>query len=380
MSNTHFRDRTQGYRLSHFALAVTISGIMTGLSWLSLLSPVLTLPMHNVYAQAKKGALDWIREGRQLWQRNDISGAIAAYQQASRLEPKNSRILTSIGFLMTQQSNYSGAIAALEQATKLDANNANAFNALGFVYTRIKDYPKALSAYRRVIAIDRQNINAYNSIGFLLTEQKNYAEAIKIYRQAIALAPRDPQSYLNLGYALKLSGNSKAAFEAYSQADQIAPFNVDVLVAVGGMFAEQNKLDEAVTKYKRALEINPRHPQANLAIANILQSQGDYNEAINFLRRAATTRNSTDAINIQRAIANIYLKQGSLSGAIVAYRQITDLNPDDAAAHLALGKILSSQQRYGEARRSLEYAEKIYNQQGDIEGLTQTRKALAELR
>ena len=360
---------TLTYRLSNLALVMVIAGAMA-------------MPASEVYAQVKKDATEWIKQGRQLWQKNDISGAIAAYEQASQLEPKNSRILTSLGFLLTQENNYSGAIATLERATKLDANNAKAFNALGFVYVRIKDYTNALSAYRRAIALDRENIDAYNSVGFLLSEQKNYTEAAKIYRQAIAIAPNDSKSYLNLGYVLALAGDRKGAFAIYNQADKIAPFNADVLVAIGGLLAEQNQTDEAIAKYKRALEINPRHPQANLAIYKVFQSQGNYTEAIASLRRAASARNipSNNLVEIQRAIADLYIQQGSLSGAIVAYRQILEAEPEDAATYLALGKLLATQERTIEARKMLENAERFFNQQGNVDGLAQARKALTELK
>lgn len=181
---------------------------------------------------------------------------------------------------------------------------------------------------------------------------------------------------------LKLSGDRKGAVALYNQADKIAPFDADVLVAIGGLFAEQNQNDEAIAKYKRALEINPRHPQANLAIARVLQSQGNYAEAIASLRHAASARNisSSNLIDLQREIANLYIQQGSLSGAIVAYRQIIETEPDDAETYLALGNLLVTQQRVTEARKTLEMAERLFNQQGNIDGLAQARKALADIK
>ena len=76
----------------------------------------------------------------------------------------------------------------------------------------------------------------------------------------------------------------------------------------------------------------------------------------------------------------MYIQQGSLSGAIVAYRQILETDPEDAATHLALGKLLASQQRGIEARKMLETAESLFNQQGNMDGLAQARKAIAELK
>ena len=185
-----------------------------------------------------------------------------------------------------------------------------------------------------------------------------------------------------MGYALRLSGDQKGALAIYNQADKIAPFDVDVLVAIGGLFAEQNQNEEAIAKYKRALEINPRHPQANLAISKVFQSQGNYTEAITSLRRAASARNipTNNLVEIQRAIADLYIQQGSLSGAIVAYRQILEAEPEDAATYLALGKLLATQERAIEARKMLENAERFFNQQGNVDGLAQARKALTELK
>ncbi|NUN67719.1 tetratricopeptide repeat protein [Pseudanabaena biceps] len=122
--------------------------------------------------------------------------------------------------------------------------------------------------------------------------------------------------------------------------------------------------------------------QANLAISRVYQSEGNYPDAIAALRRAANSRNLpvSEVVAIQKAIANIYIKQGSLSGAIVAYRQILDAEPEDAETYLSLGKILASQQRTTEARQMLENAERFFNRQNNADGLTQTRKALAELK
>jgi tetratricopeptide (TPR) repeat protein len=153
-------------------------------------------------------------------------------------------------------------------------------------------------------------------------------------------------------------------------------------VALGGLFAEQNQYEEAIAKFKRALEVDPRHPQANLAMSKVFQSEGNYAEAITSLRRAAGARNIpvNNLIELQRAIADIYIQQGSLSGAIVAYRQILEAEPEDAPTYLALGKLLATQQRAIEARKMLESAERFFNQQGNIDGLKEARKALADLK
>jgi tetratricopeptide (TPR) repeat protein len=114
----------------------------------------------------------------------------------------------------------------------------------------------------------------------------------------------------------------------------------------------------------------------------VYQSQGNYADAISALRHAAAARDiaTNNLVRLQKEIANLYIQQGSLSGAIVAYRQILEVEPEDAPTYLALGKLLVTQQRTTEARKMLESAERFFNQQGNVDGLAQTRKALAELK
>jgi hypothetical protein len=63
----------------------------------------------------------------------------------------------------------------------------------------------------------------------------------------------------------------------------------------------------------------------------------------------------------------------------------TEVLPDrltspDAATDLVLGKLLATQQRAIEARKMLENAERFFNQQANVDGLAQARKALLELK
>jgi hypothetical protein len=59
---------------------------LTNLALVMTLATAIAMPIsENVYAQAQKDATEWIKQGRKLWQNNDISGAIAAYQQAANL-------------------------------------------------------------------------------------------------------------------------------------------------------------------------------------------------------------------------------------------------------------------------------------------------------
>ena len=79
------------------SLTRNLPDIVSNIALVLTIATAIALPITDqVQAQPQKDATEWIKQGRQLWQNNNISGAIAAYQQASKLEPKNSKILTSL--------------------------------------------------------------------------------------------------------------------------------------------------------------------------------------------------------------------------------------------------------------------------------------------
>jgi len=325
----------------------------------------------------KVDVTELIIRGKQLWDAQDIAGALAVYRQAAIAAPKNGRIHASIGFLLTQQQNFPEAITAFERATILDKNDPKPLIALGFVYTQQQRYPEALIAYRRAIRIDPRNLDAYLSVGYVLTQQQDFFGAVGAYRTIITLLPNNIKAYLNLGYLFQQKGNLDEALNTYLNANRLEPDNIDVLVALASISESKKDPQGAIGIYQRILSINPRHLKANMAIAQIARDQGDYDQAMSAYRRAATGQISSEATSqIQRAIAALYLRQNNISGAIVAYRDILDKNSEDGAAHFALGKLLLEQQRKQEASQAFKQAERIFSAKGDNKSLVEVRKFL----
>jgi Flp pilus assembly protein TadD len=102
-----------------------------------------------------------LSEGRKLVDTGDYSGAIAVYQQAASLEPKNATIYSGIGYLYAQQGNFPSALAAYRRAVSLNPNNGDYQYALGYIDVNLGDTKAAKEAYRRAIQLNRSNVNAY---------------------------------------------------------------------------------------------------------------------------------------------------------------------------------------------------------------------------
>jgi len=106
-----------------------------------------------------------LEDGKRLVDAGDYNGAIAVYQQAARMEPRNARIHSGIGYLHAKQGNFQAALAAYRRAIAINPNNSDFFYAVGYIKGNMGDTPGAKEAYRRAIQLNRNNVSAYVGLG-----------------------------------------------------------------------------------------------------------------------------------------------------------------------------------------------------------------------
>ncbi|MHC5594557.1 MAG: tetratricopeptide repeat protein [Nostoc sp.] len=163
-------------------------------------------------AQAKNTELKQLLEdGRRLVDRGDYGGAIAVYQQAASLDPKNAKIHSGIGYLYAQQGNYQAALTAYRQAIAINPNNSDFYYAVGYIKANLGDTPGAKEGYRRAIQLNRNNVNAYLGLAVTQSRMGDYSAATWAYEQAISLDKNNAQTYELMGSMYKQRRQTKQA-------------------------------------------------------------------------------------------------------------------------------------------------------------------------
>src|SRR5262249_6332974 len=94
------------------------------------------------------------KQGDDYFEAKEYDDALEAYTKAVQLKPIASAYY-HIGWINNDRENYDQAIAALQQAVRLNPNDAVAFAELGYSYRNLKRYPEALDAYHRALAVKR---------------------------------------------------------------------------------------------------------------------------------------------------------------------------------------------------------------------------------
>jgi len=137
--------------------------------------------------------------------------ALAVFDQALRLDPNYALTYYNKGITLASLKRYEEALAAFDQALRLDPNYAPAYGNKGTVLANLKRYEEALAAYDQVLRLDPNNALAYGNKGLALANLKRYEEALVAFDQALRLDPNDARAYTGKEELLRMLGHEGGA-------------------------------------------------------------------------------------------------------------------------------------------------------------------------
>lgn len=100
------------------------------------------------------------------------------------------------------------ALAALNEAIRLDPNNANAFRVRGFGFGQNKQFEQALADYGKAIEIEPGNPISYYLRNKIYLEKEMFEKALADISEAIRLKPDDENYYYDRGFIYRKLGKN----------------------------------------------------------------------------------------------------------------------------------------------------------------------------
>lgn len=173
------------------------------------------------------------------------------------------------GELAESRRDMQTAVAQFQHAVKLDPKNMSAMRHLAQLHERLQNYPEAEQVYASAIAIAPTDPTPLNDLAQCLARQQKYDESIEKLNKAIAMRPHQTIYRNNMAKVLVKAGRPREAFEhlavVHSQAE--AHYNL------GYMLREQGELTAASQHFAMAAQIDP-----NLEAAQqVLEEMGGAN-------------------------------------------------------------------------------------------------------
>ncbi|MDE0298353.1 MAG: tetratricopeptide repeat protein [Candidatus Poribacteria bacterium] len=274
-------------------------------------------------------------------------------------------------------------LQAAESAQKAVANapdDAGAWGNLGNVYLVHGWEAEAARCYRRAANIDSAEFRWFYYLG-LSTYKTDAQTAVDAFRKAIALDPDYPPVYVNHAHALRRLGRLEEARRHLLHVIELEPKNPFAEVALGELSLASKQFDDARVHLERALELNPAQSEAHAAMAQVALALGDKEAANRHAQAARRPSKHTEmddplwwevvkvGVTAKRYAerGTRYLERGDFKNAATELAAAASSKPKDAEIWFNYGIVLLSINRYGKARKALEHALLIIDE-NDLEG------------
>lgn len=138
-------------------------------------------------------ARGWVGFGRSQWKEGKYPQAIAALNEAMRLDPKNVDAHYALSGVYEDQGNPAGVLAEREAIARMEPADAWAHYSLGNAYAAMKQVAPAAAAYDKVLEMAQKDSHAQDLLSLLSDSYKEVGRpdrAITALRTALAV-PND---------------------------------------------------------------------------------------------------------------------------------------------------------------------------------------------
>jgi uncharacterized protein YjbI with pentapeptide repeats len=172
----------------------------------------------------------------------------------------------SEGNALADLKRYEEAIAAYDQALRLNPNDAAVYTSKGIALANLKRYEEAIAAYDQAHRLNPNDVIAYTSKGGALIFLERYEEAIAACDQALSRDSNDALAYYNKGVALERLGRELEAQQAYERARQLGLSVSSAIEIPVSRNEARRKTAEAINQYVLLQSLNAASSQRNRVI------------------------------------------------------------------------------------------------------------------
>ncbi len=274
-------------------------------------------------------------------------------------------------------------LQAAESAQKAVAeapDTADAWGGLGNIYLVHGWEAEAARCYQRAVNISHSEFRWFYYLG-LSTHKANAQIAVDAFKTAIALDPKYPPVYVNYAHALRRLGRFEEARQQLVHVLELDPDNPFAELALGELSLAAKQFEDARIHLKRALKLNPDQSEAHAAMAQVALALGNREASNRHAQAARKTSKHTEmddplwwevvkvGVTAKRYAerGTRYMEIGDYATAATELAIAASSKPKDAEIWFNYGIVLLRTNRYGKARKALEHALLIIDE-NDLEG------------
>ena len=257
---------------------------------------------------AEGQARAWLSLGHVL-EASNPEGALDAYKQAARLDPKDPEPHLSAGPLLESQNLFADAEQEYKQAFAIDPSSIDALTGMANIYMRGHRYTEAEEILRKLVAFHPNDAGAHMQLGRMLAADGQNEPAITELQTALRLTPSDPSLQLDLADLYANAKKYDLAEAQYRSLLAAKPTDPELRYGLGRILLKQHKFPEAQQELLSAIEIKPSMGAAYGDLAAAANENKNYDLVIKALDARAQLLPELPIGYFLRATAYDHLRQ-----------------------------------------------------------------------
>ena len=221
------------------------------------------------------------------------------------------------------------------------------------------DFAAAAPLLRMVVEHDPTNYVAWFDLGFVENAMGKLDDSIAAYRKSVGVKPDVFESNLNLGLQLAKNGDPEAehflrAATQLKPSSNVSEGKFRAWLSLANVL-EKSNAEEALAAYYQAATLQPKDPEPHIAAGHLLEQDNQFAEAEQEYKQALALDPASDALT---GLANLYMRGRRFTEAEEYLRKLVAAHPEEAAAHVQLGRVLAAEGKNDEAIAELQTAAK----------------------
>ncbi|MFL6526910.1 MAG: TonB-dependent receptor domain-containing protein [Chthoniobacterales bacterium] len=207
-------------------------------------------------ARSPATATEWIAESYYRQSQADLNGALAAAEEATKIDPAFGFAWTRVAELHFSFGRIPDAQRALSRGLELMPRNPAAHSLRGFLFSAENRINQAKASFEEAKAIDGALGDAWLGHGLCLIRQGNPEEGRRELQAAAALEPNRSFFHSYVGKALSNVGNEPKARLEFDRAKKLDPKDPTPWLYSAIENKQDSRINEAVHDLEKSQELN----------------------------------------------------------------------------------------------------------------------------
>ena len=285
---------------------------------------------------------------------NLAAGLPQLAHEIERQKPRESEFYIVLGDGWRNTGKKTEAVAAYQEAVRLNPRSVRGLRALAGALLDAGQPALAADALQKAIQLAPADPETWYRFGILDSTVGRISGALDKIRKAIALDPTLPEKSRRLAEILAIAGKPEDAQLALRDALRIDPYDDDAWDLAARIFIEKGQVAEAIFHFERAIRLRPTSALHLYDYALALARVNRFDEAEQ--RAEAALRADPNSAEAHELLGGLFERKPQLPEAAREYQRALALRPEVARLHLRLGNVLALQGKAADAAQHLREA------------------------